>query len=101
MNVTIAIRRAAEHIDLPLARAMALAAARSLEDLRPLVFRNHPLELYQEMILCRRCLWRLHENRIDTIARELFDQKDLIGVFAAQPVGAHAPAPPRSDLPPR
>ena len=35
-NITIAVRGATEHIDLSLARAMPLAAAGSLEDLRPL-----------------------------------------------------------------
>ena len=86
-DITIAVRGATEHIDLSLARAMPLAAAGSLKDLRPLVFRDHALELHQQLILRCRCLWRLHEHRVNAMAREFFDQKPLIGIFSAQPVG--------------
>ncbi len=85
-NITIAVRGATEHIDLSLACAMPLAAAGSLEDLRPFVFRDHALELYQQLILRCRCLWGLHEDSVNAMAREFFNQQDLIGIFSAQPV---------------
>jgi hypothetical protein len=66
---------------------MTLAAAAPFKDLRPLVFRDHALELHKQLVLCRRCLRRLQEDGVDTMAREFFDQKNLISVFAAQPVG--------------
>src|SRR5208337_2245206 len=40
-NVTIAVRRAAEYVDLTLAGAVALAAAGSFKDLCSLVFGDH------------------------------------------------------------
>ncbi len=65
---------------------MALSAAGSLKDLCPLVFGDHALELHQQLVLRSRCLWRFDENGLDTLAREFFDQQDLIGIFAAQPI---------------
>ena len=66
---------------------MPFAAAGSLKDLRSLVFRDHALELHQQLIFRCRCLWRLHEDSVNAVACEFFDQKDLIGIFSAQPVG--------------
>ena len=40
----------------------------SLNDLRPLVFRDHALELHQQLILRCRCLWRLHEDCVNAVA---------------------------------
>src|SRR6266576_5554901 len=39
-HITIAVRGAREHVDGPLLRPMPFAAARTLDDLRPLVFRD-------------------------------------------------------------
>jgi hypothetical protein len=78
---------------------VALAAAGSFEacpraglrpdprDLGPLVFSDHALELHKELVLRRHRLWRRHEDGLDTMAGEFFDQQGLIGVFAAEPVG--------------
>ena len=65
---------------------MALAPARSLKDLRSLVFRNHALKLEQELILGRGRRRRLEEHALDPMLGKLFDQQDLIGVFPAQPI---------------
>jgi hypothetical protein len=86
-NITIAVRCAAENVDLTLAGAMALAAAGSFKDLCPLVFGDHALELHQQLVLRRGALRRFYEYGLDTMAGEFFDQKDLISVFAAQPIG--------------
>lgn len=87
-DVAIAIGRSAEHADLPLPRAVALAAAGSFEDLRPLVFRDHALELQQQLVLRCRRLWRLEKHRFDTMASKFLDQQDLVGILPAQPVGS-------------
>jgi hypothetical protein len=63
--------------------AMALAAAGSFKDLCPLVFGDHALKLHQQLILRRRTLRRLYEDRLDTMTAEFLYQQDLIGVFAA------------------
>jgi hypothetical protein len=55
-NITIAVRRAAENVDLTLAGAMALAAAGSFKDLCPLVFGDHALELQRSAIPCAQAL---------------------------------------------
>ena len=49
-HVTISERRTAEHVDLALLSTMPLAAAGALENLGPLVFRDHALELQQQLI---------------------------------------------------
>src|SRR5260370_24410588 len=61
-NIAIPERRAPEHAYLPLSGAMSLAATRTFEDLRPIVFRDHPLELHQQFIFscCLPC--RAHKQ---------------------------------------
>ena len=65
---------------------VSLAAARSLQDLRSLIFRNHALELHQELIFRAVALRRLHKQRLDSVAGELFDQQNLVRVLPAQAV---------------
>jgi hypothetical protein len=65
---------------------MPLATARALQDLRPLVLGDHALELNQQLILGARALRCLHKEGLDTVASELFDQQDLVRVFAAQSI---------------
>src|ERR1700730_5591084 len=85
-NIVIPYRRTAEHADLPLSGAMPLAATRTFEDLCPLVFRDHALELQQQLILgcCRP--WRADKQGLDTGPSELLDQQDLIGVASTEPI---------------
>ncbi len=49
-HITVAIGSAAHHADLARVRPVSFTAARSLQDLRPLVFGNHPLELHEQWI---------------------------------------------------
>ena len=86
-NVAIAIRGVAQNGDLPGLGAMAFAAAGPFEDLRPLIFGDHALELQHQLIFRRAGVRRLEENRLDAVAGKLLGQQDLVGVFAAQPVG--------------
>src|SRR5215475_2451542 len=66
---------------------MTFAATRALQDLRSFVFCNHALELNQEVIFRAVSLWRLHEQGLDSVTSELFDQQNLVRILAAQAVG--------------
>src|SRR6516225_3336922 len=50
LHVPIAVGGARQHIDRALLSAVALATARTLGNLGPFVFRNHPLKLDQQLI---------------------------------------------------
>jgi hypothetical protein len=66
---------------------MSLAATRTFEDLRPLVFRDHALELQQQLILSCCRPWRADKQGLDTGTSQLLDQQDLIGVSSTEPIG--------------
>src|SRR5262249_53395375 len=85
-HVAVAVRRATEDTDLPLSRAVALATARALEDLRPLVLGDHALKLQQQLIFRRIALRRLHEYRLNAIADKLFRDQNFVAVFPPEPV---------------
>jgi len=61
---------------------MALTAAVALQDLCSLVLGNHALELHEQLIFGGRALWRVDEERLDSVPSELLDQQNLIGVLA-------------------
>src|SRR6266496_2511499 len=82
-HITIAIGSVAHHADLARVCTGSLAAARSLQDLRALIFCDHALELHQELIFSAVALRRLHKQRLDSVAGELFDQQNLVCVLAA------------------
>ena len=86
-HVSVAVWRAAHDTNLARASAVTLAAARPLEDLRPFVLGNHPLELHEQLILGTRALRRIDEDRLDALMGELLHQQDLVRVLATQPVG--------------
>jgi hypothetical protein len=65
---------------------VSLTAARSFQDLRPLVFGDHALELNKKLILRAVALRRFHKQRLDSMAGELLDQQNLVGVLPAQAV---------------
>ena len=85
-HITIAVRRAREHIDGPLLRPMPFAAARTLDDLRPLVFRNHALKLHHQLIFRRGTGRSLEKNQFDTLTVELLRQQNLIRVLPAETI---------------
>src|SRR5260370_33184919 len=66
---------------------MSLAATRTLEDLRPLVFRDHALELEQQLIFSCCRPWRADKQGLDTGTSQLLDQQDLIGISSTEPIG--------------
>lgn len=85
-HVLITVRPTREHVRVSLAGLVTLAPARALQDLCALVFGDHALKLYQQLIFSSLALRRLDKNGLHTVARELFHQQDLIGVLAAQTV---------------
>src|SRR3954470_20557004 len=85
-DVEVAIGRAAQHVDLPLAGAMQLAAPGPLEDLGPFVLGEHALELEQQPVLRRLRAGGLDEQNLDAGAGELLDQQHLMDVFPAQAI---------------
>src|SRR3954463_4341550 len=82
-DVEVAVGRAAQYVDLPLAGGRRLAAPGPFEDLAPLVLGEHPLKLEQEPILRRLRAGCLDEQNLDAGAGELLDQQHLVDVFPA------------------
>jgi hypothetical protein len=77
-HITIAVRRAREHVDGPLLGPMPFAAARTLDDPRPLVFRDHALKPHHQLIFRRGTGRSLEKNQFDTLTVELLRQQNLI-----------------------
>src|SRR5262245_24430432 len=87
-DIAVAVRRLAQHADPPLAGAEATPAARALENLRPLVFGDHPLHLQEQVGLRRRLRpRRVEEHDLDVTPVELFQQDRLMRELARQAVG--------------
>ena len=80
-------KSAAHYADLSGVCTVSLAASGALQDLCSFVFRNHALELNQELILRAAALRRLHEQGFDSLAGQLFDQQNLVSILSAQSVG--------------
>src|SRR5712692_3879702 len=85
-DIAVAIRSAAHHADLARVGPVSLTATRSLQDLRPLIFGDHALELHQQLIFRAGALRRFNKQRLDSLAGELLDQQDLVCVLAAQAI---------------
>ena len=85
-HITIAVRRAREHVDGPLLRPMPFAASRTLDDLRPLVFGDHALKRHHQLILRRGAGRSLEKNQFDTLTVELLRQQNLIRVLPAETI---------------
>src|SRR5215469_1768857 len=87
VDITIAVRSAAHDAHFPRLGTVSLATPRALQDLGAFVFRNHALELNQELIFRAVAWWRLHEQGFDSLAGELFDQQNLVSILSAQSIG--------------
>src|SRR4029077_15232282 len=83
-DITVAIGSAAHYAHLPGMGTVSLATPRALQDLCSFVFRDHALELHQELIFRTVALRRLHEQRFHSVAGKLFDQQNLGKKFLAQ-----------------
>ena len=87
-DVAIPVRRARQHIHHAAAGAVPFAPSRAFADLRFLVLGNHALELHQEDLFRRLDPRRAHEHHVDAGSGELLEQQHLIGILAAEPIGA-------------
>src|SRR6266446_948257 len=87
-DVAIAVGSARQHVHDAAARAVPLAPAGPLADLRFLVLGNHALELHQEDILGRLDPRGMDEHHLDARPGELLEQQHLVRVLAAEPIGA-------------
>ncbi len=87
-DVPVPVGSARQHIHNATPGTVPLAPARTLADLGFLVLGNHPLELHQEDLFGRLDPGRTHEHHVDAGAGELLEQQDLIGILAAEPIGA-------------
>ncbi len=86
-QVAVAVGGATQHTHFPSASPMSLAAARAFEDLGTLVLGDHALKLHEELIFGRGALRRIEKTGGHTLASELLDQQDLVGILAAQTIG--------------
>ena len=67
-------------------RGMPAAAPAALQDLGPLVFGDHALNLEQKIILSRAADRAVQENNLRTRTVKLIDQEHLMGVAAGEPI---------------
>ncbi len=85
-NIVVSIGSAGQHVDHPLLGPMTFSTPAALGNLRAFVLGDHALELHHQLIFRCCSSGRLQKNQLYAATRKLFDQKNLIGIFAAQPV---------------
>jgi hypothetical protein len=86
-DVAVAVRRAAEHVDRTAARRVLLAPAATLHYLGTLVLGDHALDLEQQVLLGAAADGVAQEHDLDAAPGQLFEDQDLIGIFARESVG--------------
>jgi hypothetical protein len=86
-DVAIAIRRTGQCADRAPLGGMALAPPAALEDLGPLVFRDHALYLQEQVVLRRRADRPVEEDDLGPGPPELLHQDDLVGIAPGQAIG--------------
>ena len=87
-DVTITVRRRRKHVDQPFFGPVTYAPTRALGDLRPLILRDHALELEQQALLRRLGRRRFDKHRLHSTARKFLDQQHLVSILATEPVGS-------------
>jgi hypothetical protein len=65
---------------------MSFASTSPLSDLRPFIFGNHALKLYQQTLLGVVTTGGFQKNRLCSTPAEFFEQQNLVGVFTAEPI---------------
>src|SRR3954447_23017558 len=86
-DVTVAVGRAAEHVDRAAACGVLLAPAAALHDLGALVLGDHALDLEQQVLLGAAADGVAQEDDLDAAPVELLQDQDLVRIFAREPVG--------------
>jgi hypothetical protein len=85
-DVAVAVGRTGQGADRALLGGMALAPPAALEDLGPLVFRDHALYLQEQVVFCRRADRPVEEDDLGPGPPELFHEDDLVGIAPGQAV---------------
>jgi hypothetical protein len=67
--------------------SMSFATPAALQDLGPLILRDHPLHLEEERILGGLARCAVEEVDLDAGALEFLQQQHLVGILARQAVG--------------
>ncbi len=85
-DVTVTIRRPAQHVDAAPPRCVQFAPAAALADFGTLVLGHDPLDLQQQVVFRTVTQGAVEEHHLDAAARELVHEQDLVGVFPGQPI---------------
>src|SRR5215210_768098 len=85
-HVAITVRRTAALV-VAVARLLQLATAEALAENGPLVFGDGALDLQQELVIRVVRDRVLQEHDLNACAAELFQEQDLVGVFAGEAIG--------------
>ena len=72
---------------MAVARLLQLATAEALAENGPLVFGDGALDLQQELVIRVVRDRVLQEHDLNACAAELFQEQDLVGVFAREAIG--------------
>jgi hypothetical protein len=86
-HIAKAVRGGGEGAERARARRMPAAPTAALEDLGPLVFRDHPLHLQQEVVLGRAADRAIEKDHLGGGAAKFLNQQHLVRVAARQAVG--------------
>src|SRR5262249_44773240 len=85
-DVTVAVGRAAEHVDRSTACGVLLASAATLHDLGAFVLGDHALDLEQKVLFGATADRVAEEDDLDATMGEVLDDQDLIGILARKTV---------------
>ena len=86
-HIAVAEWSARQSADGAGARRMTATASAPLQDLGPLVFGDHALNLEKKIVLGRATNGAVQEDDLGTGPTELVDQQRLMGVAAGEPIG--------------
>jgi hypothetical protein len=85
-HIAVAIRRSSQDVQRATACRVQLAPATAFEDLGPLIFGDHALDLQQQVIFGRAADVVVEVDHLDAAAFQLVQKQDLAGVFAGQAI---------------
>ena len=81
-DVTVAVGRAAEHVDRAVAGGVLLAPAAALHDLGALVLGDHALDLQEQVLLGSAARGIAQEDDLNAATGEFLEYQNLICIFA-------------------
>ena len=85
-DIAVSERSAGQRADRPGTRGMSAPPPAALQNLRSLVFRNHALNLEQEIIFRRAADRTVQKNDLRPRPVKLLDEKDLMRIAPGEPV---------------